>query len=595
MKAYVDISDEGDRLLVVCPPRLGPLVKEIPGSRLIPRTDTWRLPLTLNAVVQLYGQLGPEHLEFSDAAQAWVAQKKTDETARSQVRADALDPAMWEAADTWTWDQRTAYLRGYQKTAVKWLHYVGSGVLADDPGTGKTEMALGWVRAWPLLVIVPNAVKGHWKRRLDAVYPERTHVVLHGSAPQRRKQLKEYEAAGDDRGALIASYHQLPIHSRLAAYGSVRLTDAERTDKEFQTVGFQSIVADEAHRAFNPKAKWTRALWYLVAAAPHHLIMTGTPAEESPLDLWSLLHAADPEGWPTRSKFQDYYCHTTYDYWGGVERIVLRDDRREEFHRLVSSVLLRRTKDLVLPYLPKKQRLTWEVELPPKLRKQYDELRKEMVSGDISVYDPVVLHARLSQAASATLELTGEQYEVERKDGTVDVVDAVAMVEPSPKVDALLEFIGDQPVGTPVGVFARSRQLLELAYRRLDTEGFSVVKLVGGQQQAEVDWAIEQFNTGQAQFILVSLGASAEGVSFTRGSDVVFLDESGSRRENLQAEDRFHGIGRGDQESDHLRITVIRALNTVEERRRQNLDEKDEMVEDLFDTKAALDEELSDA
>lgn len=590
MIATVDINprDPNGSILVTSPPRLGPLVKEVPGARLIPKTDTWKLPKTLNAVVQLYGQLGPDHLEFSDEVQDWIDQQKDVEAMNDDARGAAMDPSYWAE-----YTGPETYLKPYQMLAVWWLRTVGSAVLADDPGTGKTEMAAAWVTEWPLLVAVPNAVKRHWKRRLDAIHPDMVHVILHGTATQRRKQLAEYEEAAERRGALIVSYHQLAIHSRLAPYGSLTLSAEEKRDKELQGVGFKSLVADEAHRAFNPKTKWTRALWHLAENVEHRLVMTGTPAENSPLDMWSLLHAAAPEEWPARSKFQTYYCHTTYDYWGGVERIVLRDDRREEFHRLMATRLLRRTKDVVLPFLPAKQRIPREVELPPKLRKQYNELKKEMISGDITVYDPVVLHARLSQAASALLETTGNQYEIERKDGTIDIVDEVVMTEPSPKVDDLMELLADLPAGTPAGIFARSRQLLDLAATRLEREGFGIVKLVGGQKQVEMDYAIDAFNEGRAQFILVSLGAAAEGVSFTRGSDIVFLDESGSRRENIQAEDRFHGIGRGDQESDHLRIHTIRALDTIEERRRENLDEKDELVADLFDTEKAIAEELT--
>lgn len=566
MISVADLTDT--HITVKTPLRHGPLIKEIPGSRYA-GGDLWRLPRTLHAVIQLYGQLGPDHLELTDALAEWAGQQKAREARLIELHELAMDPEVWKA-------MQTDELRGYQAAAVEFFREAGSGIVGDDPGVGKTRTALAWLENFPALVVCPKPVQMQWRKELERTHPELEHMVLSGTATQRRKQLEAF-AALEKPGALVVSYSQLPLHSRLAPYGSVRLADGEKEPKELNAVAWGDVIADEAHRAFNPKTKWTRALWWIGHHAKRRFGMTGTPSEKSPLDLWALLHFADPEGWPSRSKFQDYFCETKYEFWGGETVAGIRPDRREEFDRLRDMTFLRRPKSLVLPFLPKKTPVEWFIELPPKLMAQYRQLKKEMVAevegGELEMFDPIVVHGRLIQAASAQL--------------AVDEEGRVSMTEPSPKVDALMEILDDYG-RQPAAIFARSRQLLTLAMRRFEKEQIPYAMVVGGMAAEDIEAARVVYNRGDVDFIFISMGASAEGLNLTRGSLEVFLDRSYRRLENQQAEDRMHGLGRGDQDADHLLIVDIITRGTVEEQRIQGLAEKDADFEDLFPTAASL-------
>lgn len=566
MISVADISPT--HIVVTTPLRHGPLIKEIPGSRYA-GGDEWKLPRTLHAVVQLYGQLGPEHLQLTDDLLSWAGAAKAREERLQALRARALDPEVWD-------EVQTDELRGYQVTALEFLQESGSGILGDAPGVGKTRTALAWMENFPALVVCPKPVQMQWLKELRRVHPHLEHVVLSGTATQRRKQLLAF-AELETPGALVVSYSQLPLHSRLAPYGSVRLSDAEKELKELNAIAWGDVVADEVHRAFNPKTKWTRALWWLGHRAQRRLGLTGTPSEKSPLDLWALLHLADPIGWPSRSKFQDYFCETKYEFWGGETVAGIRPDRREEFDRLRHLVFLRRDKDLVLPFLPEKTPVEWVIQLPPKLMAQYKALRKEMYAevegGSLELFDPIVVHGRLIQAASAQLQ--------------VDEEGRVTLTEPSPKVDALMEILDDYG-RQPAAIFAQSRQLLTLAMRRFEKEGIPYAMVVGGMAAEDIEAARTVYNAGDVDYIFISMGASAEGLNLTRGSLEVFLDRSYRRLVNEQAEDRLHGFGRGDQDADHLVIVDIIAEGTVEEARIASLREKDDSFEKLFTTPASL-------
>ncbi len=560
MISTADLTDS--HITVTTPLRHGPLIKEIPGSRYA-GGDLWKLPRTLHAVIQLYGQLGPEQLQLSDELAVWAYEQKAREEALQALRERAMDPEVWD-------EVQTDELRGYQATALDFLRLAGSGILGDDPGVGKTRTALAWVENFPALVVCPKPVQMQWLKELDRTHPGKTHLVLKGTATKRRKDLAEF-AADPNAGALVVSYYQLPLHSRLAPYGSVRLSDTEKEPKELNAISWGDVIADEVHRAFNPKTKWTRALWWLAHRAKRRVGLTGTPSEKSPLDLWALLHLADPIGWPSRSKFQDYFCETRYEFWGGETVAGIRPDRREEFDRLRNLVFLRRDKGLVLPFLPVKTPVDWVIELPPKLMAQYKALRKEMFAevegGSLELFDPIVVHGRLIQAASAQLQ--------------VDEEGRVTLTEPSPKVDALMEILDDYG-RQPAAIFAQSRQLLSLAMRRFEKEGIPYAMVVGGMAAEDIEAARTVYNRGDVDYIFISMGASAEGLNLTRGSLEVFLDRSYRRLVNEQAEDRLHGLGRGDQDADHLVIVDIIAEGTVEEARAASLREKDDSFEKLF-------------
>lgn len=576
---------------IVChvPPRMKNMIAEIPGSRFKPRTqDEWTLPRTFNAAVQLIAQFGFDHLELSPEFMTQVTVWKASESRSEALREAALTPGAW---------QPRGWLYGYQVPAVDYLREVGSAVLGDDPGTGKTAMSSAWIEGGPTLIVCPKGVQQQWAKELQMFRPNLRPTVLKGSAPQRRKILAAFDGTQGD--VLIVTYDQLPIHSRLAPYGAVKLTEDQKTDKELNAVPWVNIIADEAHRAFNPTTRWTRALWWLCERAQRRLIMTGTPSENSPLDFWALLHAAAPDEWSTRSKAQSYYMLSSPGFFGGVEVTGLRYDRREEWDRLVARRFLRRPKELVLPFLPAKVYTARTVEMPAKIRAQYKELKQEMMAeldgGTMMVRNRAVLHMRLGQAASATLTVTGyEDREYVTESGAVEVRSEpiIRLAEPSPKVDAVVDVLSDLGA-EPVLILGKSRQLLELVRARLTKNDVPHAAIFGGMRPDEIEHAKEEFNFGVVDILLLSVSSAAEGLSLTRGSTIIRLDRSPKRRENIQAVDRMHGTGRGDQSATHLRIIDLVTEGSVEETQFDTLEDKDAGAEELFRDQDAIRRALS--
>jgi SNF2 family DNA or RNA helicase len=553
----------GNRIVLDTEYRDRDLIRAVPGARYDKDTREWHVPVSWANCLCLRGVFG-DRLVLGDELRAWAEREVTTRVGPATANRDAaLDPA-----EDCEGDER---LYPYQRTGVRFLVSAESAVLADEMGTGKTVqtiMALEAQGAYPALVICPNSVKGTWAAEYARWAPDRKVVIVGGGAVTRRKQLDQ------DADVYVINWEALRIHSRLAPYGSVRLTDKEKTPGELNRV-WGAVVADEAHRAKEPKSKQTRALWAIGKSALHRYALTGTPVANNPADFWALLHFVSPEEWPARTKYIDRYCLTAWNAFGGVDVVGIRAELREEFFKVVDPRFLRRSKEVVLPWLPPKVHLTRKVEMPAKQAKAYKELRDGMVaeldSGIMMALDSLSLLGRMSQMASSYAEV--------QPDGSI------RLSEPSGKLDeldAILDELGDEPVV----VFAASRQLIELAQARMVKRGVSYGLITGAVSPADREWAKEAFMAGRLQVLLLTLGAGAEGLTLTKARHLVFLQRSWSLVENLQAEDRIHRPGA--EQHDSVFIHEIVATGTVEEDLLSALEAKGDMLEQVARDKELL-------
>lgn len=555
--------EPGGDFRVDCEVRLKDIVAQVPGARWRAKLNAWRIPRTFHALIQLYALSGgtavfqPEVLEALDRFRG-------EETRVTQARA-LLQSRGAKPGD----DVHSDILFPFQERTLRATEFAmqasaGGALLAAEPGTGKTAMATEWLRdrgPGPHLVVAPVATHSTWLKWANERLPGMFHAALPVSPAtivQRRKVLAAYRSA-QAPGVLLVTYSQLPLHSRQAPYGSVRLDEKAKTPKELNDISWVSVVLDEAHRVSNPKAAWSRAAAWLAQHAPARLLMTGTPCKAIPEEsMTRLLALAYPEGWPSWTKVSDLYFRREYSFWGGAEITGLEPTTEAEFRRLRDLTSIQLPKSLALPDLQAPVYVNWDVFLTKAQMTQYVDLKREMVTEgsetgeQIAVFSPAVAHIRLGEAAAAKIDVDN--------DGNV------IMKSPSPVIDALLEIREHLATDVPFLVFSASRKLLDLAEDELKKKGAAVAKLVGGMSGPDRDSAIAAYNDQQVDYLLVSLGASADGWSGTGGNVGVFLLRSYKPEENRQAEDRIHGVGRGLPGRPTLIYDVVVKGTVLEER-----------------------------
>lgn len=467
-------------------------------------------------------------------------------------------------------------LLDFQRPGVAFLVRNRRALLADPPGLGKTAQLIRTLQVlaemgenpFPALVVCPNSLKAStWSFEFTKWAPEITTQVVDGTATQRRKQLAA------DAAVFVINWEAIRLHSRIAGYGTIALSDKDKTPKELNEMGFRTAIADEAHKASNAKATQTRALWALIHQAEFRYLATGTPGDIGAL--WALLHGIEPEWFPARTKYLDRYAETSINHFGGLDVHGIHPHNKDEFYRIVDPLMRRIPKEAALPQLPAK--LPDQIRHTPMLPKQkraYEQMREHMIASldDLLVADnPLAQLQRLNQLASAY--------------ATADEHGRVTLADPSPKVDDLvdlLEELGDEPLV----VAAVSRQLIELAAQRLTKLDIPHGLVTGAQSGYERAQAVERFQSGRHRVILLTFGAGAEGLTLTRASRLLCMQTSYSAVQNQQMYDRIYRIG--SERHDSIQIIKQITPGTVEEQGHNLLATKATRMEEIVRDRSTL-------
>lgn len=469
----------------------------------------------------------------------------------------------------------------YQRTGAAFLVTARQALLADEMGVGKTPETIRALQlldavgeaVFPAIVVCPASVKRVWEREFEKWWPAARVVVPRSGTVNARQAIEQ----GAD--VTVLNYEALLGVSRLAPFGDTRLEGCtncdplskrsparcEREKKPANEVAWRTVIADEAHRAKDPSAKSTRALWALGDAAEFRFALTGSPIANSPEDLWAVMRFVAPAEYARKTAFVERYVEMLPNVWSGYGTAVgFKAETRAEFDKFFLPRFLRRPKAAVLPDLPPKTYMVRDVELSGKQRTAYDEMKRALVAriddGTIFAANPLMELLRLRQFAAAYGEADGEN--------------GMLLSEPSSKLDALeavLAELGDRQAV----VFAESRQLIDLAYTRLEGRAARITGAIPEQDRAI---NLEGFQQGQVPVLLCTIGAGGVGLDMTAADTCIFLQRSFNAVLNAQAEDRIHRHG---QTSDNVTVVDLVTRGTVEEHVFDALAEKAAKLEDL--------------
>lgn len=307
--------------------------------------------------------------------------------------------------------------------------------------------------------------------------------------------------------------------------------------------------------------------------AKYRFALSGTPLTNKPDTLWPILHFLDPKEWPSKTKFIERYCLSTLNVWGGLEIFGLNPSMQQEFFDIFDPRFRRMQKEVILPQLPPIVKEIRYVEMNPKQKKAYDSMVETLTAFDgenmVVASNPISQLTRLTQYASAYLEeINGE----------------LRLSDPSCKLDQLMEDIED--INEPVVVFAQSRQLIEMASARLEKAGITHSVVKGGQSNDQRQNAIDSFQNGTVNVILVVIAAGGVGITLTRSRIAIFLQRSWSNVDQQQAIGRVHRIGSEVHESVVVLDYVTQG--TIEEGQLAVLDGKALSLEEIVRDQQAM-------
>lgn len=585
------------------------LIKTIPGASWSNDLKAWTLPLSWASAKQLRGTFGAG-LRVDPSLIPWATNELASRINPALAVRDALVSADDDREDTkiihsWRGTDGVPDLFPYQEAGAQFLVRAGRALLADEMGTGKTCTVLSAMRTveeagaqvYPALIVCPNTVKTHWwtQVRMWLEHTGAKPFVLSGSVLARRKTLAV--AATHPKAVVIVNIEGVRGLSRLAPYGSVRLnkcrgcdktsgdptlppTRCETHPKELNTFGFRTCILDEAHRAKDPKAKQTRAVWAVFhgPTVQNAWALTGTPVASHVGDLWSVMHAVAPVEYPRRSAFIERYAMIIHNAFG-MEIIGLNQEHREELFTILDPRFRRVVKTQVLSHLPPRVPSKRQVEMSPKQRRIYDALEQRAMavleSGELlTAPNNLTLATRLLQLTSSTVDI---EYGEDPDDYTAW---KVTPQEPSSKIDEVMTIISELE-GAPVVIAAEHRRLLELLGTRLTKLGIKFVSVTGAVSEFQRGENIAAFQDPHSgiNVILVTIKAGGVGITLTRAGTLIMMQRSWSQVENLQMYDRVHRIG----SEIHASINIIHlvAEGTIEDEQLDALDGKQGQMKEV--------------
>lgn len=359
------------------------------------------------------------------------------------------------------------------------------------------------------------------------------------------------------------------------------------------------VIADEAHLAKNRKAERTLRLKKIKARV--RTAVTGTPADNKPQDIWSILHWLDKKTyssyWDFFNQYIDWEMAFTRDSPNGYRKIK-GIKNIDVLHAQLRPFYIRRTLTEVIDEMPDKTHTEIMVDLTPRQRTDYDAMYKWQVAqlGELGetlvVTAKIAMYMRLQQMTAGTCDLDWDFYEKFWDKHQYDTDEElpkhcpsgprVRIGEESPKVDALMELIEAAPDDEQFVVFTNLKDVISMVEARCRKAKITCVTYSGKiLSQKTRDANVARFQSGAARVFVGTVASAGTTITLTAAHTLIFLDRHWNSSMNEQAEDRIWRIG----QKNACQIIDIIARDTYDEPKTRKIWEKAESIHELVDVK----------
>lgn len=445
-------------------------------------------------------------------------------------------------------------LRPYQKAGYNWMKFLTQyhfgGCLADDMGLGKTVQTLAMLQSEQdkgvknaTLLIMPTSLIYNWELEAKKFTPDLKVLVFTGAT--RVKDVSTFE-----------NYDLI-----LTSYGITRL-DIDLLRQYY----FHYVILDESQAIKNPQSNIAKAVRKL--KSKYRLILTGTPLENSTLDLWSQMSFANPGILGTENYFREEF----------LIPIEKKQDleKTRKLNVIIKPFILRRQKSQVAKDLPEKVENVKYSTMTAQQEEKYEEVKSyyrnkildNIEKSGVNKSQLLLLQGltQLRQIANhpkmTDPEYTGDSGKLE---------DVTYMIE-----NALSE-------GHKILIFSQFVKHLSIVRQYFEKQDWKYAYLDGATKNRQEQ--VENFqNNENIRLFLISLKAGGLGLNLTRADYVFLLDPWWNPAIEAQAVDRAHRIGQKNKVFTYKFIT----RNTVEEKILALQQNKIRLASDLITTEESF-------
>lgn len=422
-------------------------------------------------------------------------------------------------------------LRPYQKAGYDWLTFLNKykfgGCLADDMGLGKTVQTLAYLQAEKekgastTLLIMPTSLVYNWEMETKKFTPGLRTLSFTGSL--RKKDVSTFTA-----------YDLI-----FTSYGITRL-DIELLEDFY----FNYVILDESQAIKNPDSNIAKAVKRL--KSKHRLILTGTPLENSTMDLWSQMSFINP-GLLGKQKY------FTNEFLKPIES-QKNPDKIRKLYSIIKPFILRRNKAQVLHDLPAKVENIHYSTMTTEQEQKYEEVKSMYRNQILNKIEHEGIRASqmiLLQGLTKLRQLANHPKLIDQEytGDSGKLNDIIHMLQ-----TALAE-------GHKILIFSQFVKHLTILRAWLEEQKLEYAYLDGKTRDRKTQ--VEQFQSNpDLRLFLISLKAGGLGLNLTRADYVFILDPWWNPAAEAQAVDRAHRIGQKNTVFTYKFIT----RNTVEEK-----------------------------
>ena len=450
-------------------------------------------------------------------------------------------------------------LRPYQKAGFNWLNFLNKykfgGCLADDMGLGKTVQTLVMLQhlrengeKTPSLLVMPTSLIYNWELEANKFTPD----------------LKVHNYTGTNRVKDVSLFKEYDLV--LTSYGITRL-DIEVL-KEFY---FNYVILDESQTIKNPNSNISKCVKTLNSRSK--LILTGTPLENSTMDLWSQMTFINPGLLGNQSFFKKEFLYPIEKH--------NNQDKTKKLYSIIKPFILRRHKSQVATELPEKVESIKYCTMTTMQEKHYDEVKsyfRNKILEQIEGFGVKRSHMILLQGLTKLRQIANHPKMVESVYGG-----------DSGKLDALTRMILSAiSENHKILIFSQFVKHLSIVSDFLKTNKIDFAYLDGSTKNRQAQ--VERFqNEDNLKLFLISLKAGGLGLNLTKAEYVFILDPWWNPAVEQQAIDRAHRIGQENKVFTYKFITK----NTVEEKILSLQRRKLKLATDLISTEESFVKDLS--
>jgi SNF2 family DNA or RNA helicase len=450
-------------------------------------------------------------------------------------------------------------LRPYQKAGYNWMQFLNKyslgGCLADDMGLGKTVQTLALLQqqkelgaSSASLLILPTSLIYNWEMEAKKFSPKLK--LFNYTGIHREKNVEQF-----------ANYDMV-----ITSYGTAR------RDIEFlKNYYFHYIILDESQAIKNPDSNIARAVKEL--KSKHRLILTGTPIENSTMDLWSQINFVNPGMLGTESFFRREFLNP-------IEK-KHDETKTKRLYSLIKPFILRRHKSQVATELPAKVENVHYCQMSKAQEDEYERVKSQYRNQILESIEEKGVNGsqilllqgltKLRQIANHP-KMVDENYEGD-----------------SGKMEDILHMMHSAlDKDHKILIFSQFVKHLTIFRSYLDKEQIQYAYLDGSTKNRQEQ--VEDFqNNKETSVFLISLKAGGVGLNLTSADYVFILDPWWNPAIEQQAIDRAYRIGQKNKVFTYKFITK----NSVEEKILNMQRGKQKLANDLITTEESFVKNLS--